>query len=68
MPVDPAGTKPGLTKTVEEPEEVHMRCRNQDCDSILATEIKIPGSKGRMYRCVACGQTRNLLVGGGVDL
>jgi hypothetical protein len=70
MPIDPAGTQPGLVGTSEETKPVHMRCKNPNCDSILAVEIKIPGSAPgvRMYQCVQCKSTRGVNTGGSVDL
>jgi hypothetical protein len=70
MPIDPAGTQPGLSGTVEESKPVHMKCRNPDCDSILAVEIKIPGSPAgqRLYQCVQCKATRGVNTGGNIDL
>jgi hypothetical protein len=70
MPVDPKGTAPGLAKSNEEPEQVHMSCKNKDCDSILAVEMKIPGqsASSRLYQCVKCKMTRSIPVGGAVNL
>ncbi len=70
MPTDPAGTKPGLAPEAEaQPEPVHIRCKNPECDSILAIPFVMPGKPGiRMYRCVKCGATKGVNVGGGIDL
>jgi hypothetical protein len=70
MAVDPTGTTPGLKETEETPEEVHMRCKNPECDSILAVEMKIPGQTGgrRMYQCCKCKRTWGVPVGGSVEL
>lgn len=70
MPIDPAGTTPGLTPKKEEPAKVNMRCRNANCDSIVAIEVKLEGQEGghRMYQCCKCKQTRGVAVGGSVTL
>lgn len=70
MPIDPAGTTPGVKPSVEEPKEVHLKCKTETCDSILATEIKIAGQMAgsHMYRCVKCSRTWSIRTGGGVDL
>ena len=70
MPIDPAGTAPGLTKTEEEVPKIHMRCKSDKCDSILAVEVKVPGqpSGSRLYRCCKCNRTSMIPVGGSVEL
>jgi hypothetical protein len=70
MPIDPAGTQPGLVGTVEETKTVHIKCKNQDCDSILAVEVKIPGMSPniRMYQCVECKRSWGINAGGGLEL
>jgi hypothetical protein len=70
MPIDPAGTTPGLKKTETVPKEMHVRCKNPQCDSILAIELKIAGQEGgrRMYQCCKCKHTWGVVVGGFVEL
>lgn len=69
MPIDPTSTKPGLPPTQNEPPPVHMKCRNPNCDSITAVEIKLQGQgSARLYRCTKCGATRSITVGGSVEL
>lgn len=72
MSVDPKGTAPGLAPGAQAaPKILNMRCPNTtiNCDSIEATEIKIESGDGhRLYRCVKCGYTRSLNVGGYVNL
>lgn len=71
-PVDITGTSPGLIQEEKEPpKEVHVRCKNPSCDSILAVEIEFAGHKGggnRMYQCCKCGKTWGISVGGSVNL
>ncbi len=69
MPIDPAGTKPGLLPQPEAPKIHNMRCKNTGCDSMQVTEMKIPGLAGRhVYRCVKCNTTWGVVTGGSVDL
>jgi ribosomal protein S14 len=69
MPVDPAGTKPGLQPQAKEPVKFNMRCKNNGCDSIEVVEMQIPGNAGRhIYRCVKCHTTWAVVTGGAVDL
>lgn len=70
MPIDPAGTTPGLTPKAEEAPTVHIRCKNPSCDSINAIELKIPGMQGgsRLYQCVKCHRTHGVAVGGAFEL
>jgi hypothetical protein len=72
MPVDPTGTTPGLqpAEPAAQP-QVHLKCKNQHCDSILAIEVKIAGHTGggrRLYQCVKCKLSWGIPVGGSVDL
>jgi len=68
MPIDPAGTTPGLTPQEPEEVEIHLRCKNTNCDSILAVEIKTPiPSPRRLYRCSKCKQVSGINVGGAVE-
>jgi hypothetical protein len=68
MPVDHAGTKPGLTPQAPEPKIHNMRCKNKNCDSMQVTEMVIPGMAGRhMYRCIKCNTTWGVVTGGSVD-
>lgn len=69
MPINPAGTKPGLVPKVEEQPRLNMRCKNKNCTSMQVTEMKIPGMVGRhVYRCVECNTTWGVVTGGAVDL
>ena len=68
MPIDPTGTKPGVTPQVKEPQKHNMKCRNKDCPSIEVVEMMIPGMAGRhVYRCVKCNLTWSVATGGSVD-
>lgn len=71
MPIDPAGTTPGLSPSTEEPESLNMRCKSfPQCDSMLAIEMThagIPAGR-RMYQCVKCKRSWGVPVGGSVDL
>ena len=65
MPIDPAGTKPGLTAVAEPPKQFHLKCKRAGCTSILATELTAPNAQGRhLYRCVQCNMTWGLSTGG----
>ncbi len=69
MPIDPAGTKPGVQAQPPQPKVVNWRCKNQKCDSMQATEIPMPGNTGRhIYRCIKCNTTWGVQTGGGIDL
>jgi hypothetical protein len=70
MPVDPAGTTPGLAPGAAPEEQINMRCRSGGrCDSMTAVIMKIPGQESlRMYRCTGCNHTWGLNVGGSVNL
>lgn len=64
MPIDPTGTKPGLSPAEEEPKKVHMRCRRNGCDSILAVEVTTPDNQNRLYRCAKCHHPAGVATGG----
>lgn len=71
MPIDPAGTKPGLSPTTEPPvPTLHMKCKRPECDSNIAIEVKIPTSASgrRLYQCVKCKVSWGINTGGPVDL
>lgn len=74
MPVDPKGLTPGLApKAASTVDVVSLRCKNPTfpCDSMEATEIKleVPAHVGqRAYRCVKCGFTLSLAVGGAISI
>jgi transposase-like protein len=69
MPIDPAGTKPGLQPQAPEQKKLNIRCKNKSCDSIEVVEIQIPNNGGRhLYRCVKCNTTWGVVTGGSVDL
>jgi hypothetical protein len=61
---------PAQAQIAAEP-EVHWKCKRDGCDSIIATEVPIPGhntASGRhMYRCKKCGFTWNTNLGGSVN-
>jgi hypothetical protein len=69
MPTDHAGTAPGLSnQEPKQPEPVNIKCKNPGCDSILAIPFTMPDRPGiRMYRCVQCGATKGINVGGSVE-
>ena len=70
MPIDPTGTAPGLAGSLEpEPKRLHMKCKNEGCDSIEVIEVQTPPGTGRhVYSCVKCHTTWGVLTGGGIDL
>jgi hypothetical protein len=71
MPIDPAGTTPGLQPKTEEIPTINLRCKSYpSCDSLLAIEVKLPGAHpaNRMYRCVKCQRTWGIAVGGSFNL
>jgi hypothetical protein len=76
MTFDPKGTQPGLANQgAKEPPLVHMKCRQEDCDSMRAQEIPVQSgmpnagaAHNRMYRCVKCANTWSMSVGGYVPL
>lgn len=70
MPIDYAGTKPGLPAPLpEEPQYLHMRCKRGDaCGSMRAVEITPPGLPGgaHIYQCVDCKTSWGIATGGAV--
>ena len=69
MPVDPTGTAPGLIQEPVEEPTISIRCKNGNCDSMQAVEVKLqPSSPRRLYQCVKCKQSFGVLVGGGIDI
>ncbi len=69
MPIDPAGTAPGLAPGTKPDEVVHMKCRRGGCESMTAAIMKIPGQESvRMYRCTGCNHTWGINIGGPVNL
>jgi len=72
MSFDPKGTAPGLAPGARvEPSKLNMKCQDTNCDSMEATEIKIesPEPAGqRVYRCVKCGRTHSIKVGGHLNI
>ena len=70
MPIDPAGTKPGLASPApEEPKTVHIKCKRPGCDSIKAIEMTNPNPQGRhLYRCAKCNTTWGIATGGSFEL
>lgn len=68
MPIDPAGTAPGLpVPTPPQPKQHHMKCRRDGCDSVLAIEITPPGMSNHLYQCVTCKTTLGVTTGGSVN-
>lgn len=76
MSIDPKGTTPGLAPGAQaQPKVLNMKCQDSKCDSIEATEIQLgeqgrgsPAPSQRVYRCVKCGRTHSLMVGGYVSI
>lgn len=70
MPIDPAGTQPGLAAAPpEEPKTIHLRCKNQGCDSILAIEMTEANAQGRhLYRCCKCSHIHGVMTGGSINI
>lgn len=70
MPINPAGTKPGLAPKANEPPKLAMKCRNEACDSMYVIEIAPHGSAGhrRLYQCVKCRRTFGVGTGGNIDI
>lgn len=74
MSVDPKGLSPGLAPGAQQqPTVINLKCQDDRCGSIEATEIQLaekvrgaPSPSQRVYRCVKCGLTRSLNVGGSV--
>jgi DNA-directed RNA polymerase subunit M/transcription elongation factor TFIIS len=75
MSFDKAGVTPGLaSENKAEPAFQHMKCRNENCQSVQAREIvssSAPPGAGaphnRLYQCVKCNHTWSLGVGGSVN-
>jgi len=76
MSIDPKGTAPGLAPGLQvDPKVLNMKCQDPQCDSIHATEIQVserernaPAPSQRIYRCVKCGRTTSLAVGGHLNI
>lgn len=69
MPIDPAGTAPGLAPDNKPDDVVHMKCRREGCDSMTATIMKIPGQETvRRYICTACKHSWGLNMGGPINI
>lgn len=69
MPVDPAGTTPGLVPGAAPEERINMRCRRGGCDSMTAVIMNLPGpTRVNMYRCTECNHTWGLNVGGAFNV
>ena len=65
MGIDQTGTKPGVTATKKEPLKVRIRCKNAQCESVLAYQLN--GERNRLYQCCECKRTWEIPVGGPVD-
>lgn len=68
MPIDPAGTKPGLAPQEDGHRTVHMRCKREGCGSITAIEVSKPESANRLYRCTQCHFPVGVATGGAFNL
>lgn len=73
MTFDPKGTTPGLaSKGAAQDKTVNMKCRStKGCESVEAVEINTEslGQHGnRLYRCVQCGHTWGISLGGHLSL
>lgn len=69
MKIDHAGTTPGLMGKADEQTVIHMKCKNQDCDSINAVQVHIPNQPHqRVYKCVKCHRSWGANVGGAFNL
>lgn len=71
--VDLAGVTPGLAQRAAPKEQViNLKCRRDNCDSMRAVEIdlkEVPSQVGqRVYRCIKCGHTLVLRVGGPLNI
>jgi DNA-directed RNA polymerase subunit M/transcription elongation factor TFIIS len=68
---DAEGTQPGLIGAAPVEKVINLKCRSpRSCDSMEATEVKIGGAEHhgqRLYRCVKCGHTWGVSVGGHFD-
>lgn len=66
------GMAPGLTPAADEPKTLNMKCRSpRACDSMEVMEVRLetPRHHGqRLYRCVKCGHTISLHLGGHFDI
>jgi uncharacterized Zn finger protein len=47
---------------------INIKCRNSKCSSIVAVEIKVLQKYLNVYRCVECGKTWVVPIGGPVDI
>jgi hypothetical protein len=68
MPVDPAGTSPGLSPTKEEPKKLNAKCRSGNCDSIQVYDVSVDGVPGKRYQCVKCKHTWAVNPGGSFNV
>ncbi len=59
MPIDPAGTQPGLSSPAPQPKIVHVKCRRDGCKSMKVYHMKLdqPGDPEarQRFQCVDCG-------------
>ena len=69
MPVDPAGTKPGLTTPPAlTPKTVDIACRRPTCSGKRALIIASPQQGGRsLFQCTECHHTWGVATGGAID-
>jgi hypothetical protein len=66
--IDAEGTQPGLAPTTPKEKILNLKCRNpRSCDGMEATETSLntPAHHGhRLYRCVKCGHSWGVSLGG----
>lgn len=68
---DAGGVSPGLTAAPPPKKTIHLKCRSGKCESLEAEEIKleVPSHHGqRLYRCVKCGHSWGLALGGNLEI
>lgn len=68
MSFDPKGTEPGALPQEPAPKQVAIRCKNERCTSMSATEVHQQQTdvapSYRLYRCTKCGHAWSISVGG----
>jgi hypothetical protein len=70
MPIDPTGIKPGLVPTAPPVKTIHLKCRRDGCDSILAIEMTNQNNAQghHLYRCAKCNATWGIATGGSFNI
>jgi hypothetical protein len=71
--VDSTGVSPGLDSSgLAQEKVINIKCRNsRGCDSIEASEVNLGGASHHgqhMYRCLKCGHTWGVSLGGHIDI